>query len=88
MPEYRFFTKHPLLPRMDDYFDSLEEAQELVDLDTLGICWKVPIKDEDTERPVFSFHLGIYRYTQILFALRNVHAAFKRAGHFILLGIR
>lgn len=60
---------------MDDYNESLGDAQVFTALDVLGGYWKVSLKDEDNDKTTFSSHRDTYRYTHMPFgfAKRTCH---------------
>lgn len=69
---------------MDEYVDSLAAAKIFCTLDAnCGFC-KVEVHKMDREKTKFISHHGLYRFTRMLFRLRNVPALFQRILKVIL----
>lgn len=47
-----------LMPHMDDYIDSLRDAQVFTTLDALWECWQVTVKYEGKDKTKFKSHFG------------------------------
>lgn len=76
------------LPQMDDYIDSLSNANDLSALD--GNCgyWQIPIASRDHHKTCFTSHMGVSQYKWMPFGLRNARATFQRARDILLSGVR
>ena len=59
------------LPRIDDWLDSLGDAQIFTTLDCNAGYWQVPVAPEDRDKTTFTSYLGSYRYVRMPFGLRN-----------------
>lgn len=64
---------------MDDFNDSLGEAQAFTSLDALQGYRHVVFKDEDMNKTKLTSHLGTCCYTRISFGLRNSPVTFQCA---------
>ena len=75
------------LPRIDDCLQSLGDAEIFATLDCNAGYWQVPVALEDCDKTTFTSYLGTFRYTRMLFGLRNAPATFQRALDIILSGV-
>ena len=76
------------LPRIDDFLDSLGDAEIFTTLECNAGYWQVPVAPEDRDKTTFTLYLGTFRYTRMPFGLRNAPATFQRAPDIILSGVR
>ena len=76
------------LPRIDEFLDSLGDAEIFTSLECNAGCWQVPVSPEDREKTTFPSYLATFRYTRMPFGLRNAPATFQRALDIILSGVR
>jgi len=76
------------LPRMEHFFDSLEDVQVFTSLDCTAWYWQVPLRMEDQEKTAFTTHCGTYHCLSMPFGLTNAPATFQRALDIILSGLK
>ena len=76
------------LPRIEDYLDSLGDAEIFTRLDCNAGYWQVPVAPEDRDKTTFKSYLRTFRYTRMPFGLRNAPETFQRALDIILSGLR
>ena len=76
------------LPLIDDFLDSLGDAEIFTTLDCNAGYWQVPVAPEDRDKTAFMSYLGTFRYTRMPFGLRNASATFQRALDIFLSGVR
>lgn len=69
---------------MDEWIDLLEESSVFSTLDTGSRYWKVETNDEVKDKTTSTFGYGLYRFTQILFWLKNIPDTFQREMDMIL----
>ena len=62
------------LPKMDEFFDRLGEAQIISILDANSRYLHTPITPKDGDEKTFTMHLRTYVFTLILFGLKNESA--------------
>jgi Reverse transcriptase (RNA-dependent DNA polymerase) len=76
------------LPRMDEYIDSLGDAQIFTTLDCNSGYWQIPVAPEDIEKSTCTSHEGTFQYNRMPFGLRNAPATFQRTVDIVLSGLR
>jgi len=76
------------LPRLEDFLDSLGDAQVFTSLDCTAGYWQVPLRKKNQEKTAFTTHCGIYHWLSMPFGLTNAPATFKRAFENILSGLK
>jgi len=72
------------LPRMDDFLDSLGDAQVFSTLDCNARYWHIPLDEEDKPKTALTCHCGTYQCTRLPIGLCNAPATFKLAIDMIL----
>jgi len=75
------------IPRMEDCFDSLEDARIFSTLDCSAGYWQIPMAYADIAKTAFTCHMGIYEYLKMAFGLTNAPATFQRALDIIMSGM-
>lgn len=73
---------------MDDCIDFLRSASIFFTLDCNSGYWQIPVVEPDNDNTTFTKHFGKYRYTQMLFGLKNAPATCPRALEIILSEVR
>ncbi len=73
---------------MDECIDSLGDATVSTTLDCNSGYWQIPVHPDDRNKMTFRSHFGTYRFTRMVFGLRNAPATFQRAVDIILAGIK
>lgn len=68
-------NKYPL-PRIDDLFDQLKDAQYFSKIDLRSGYHQLKVRKEDIPRMVFRTQYGHYEFLVMSFGLTNIHAAF------------
>jgi len=76
------------LPRMEDFLDSLGDAQVFTTFDCTAGYWQVPLRKDDQEKTAFTTHCGIYHWLSMPFGLKNAPATFQRAMDINLPGFK
>jgi len=76
------------LPRMEDFLDSLGDANVFTSLDCKDGYWKVSLRPADREKTAFTTHAGIYHWLSMPFRVTNAPATFQRALDIILSGLK
>jgi len=71
---------------MEDFLDSLRDANVFTSLDCTAGYWRVPLRPSDREKTSFTTHAGIYHWLSMPFGLTNAPATFQRALDIILSG--
>lgn len=69
---------------MDEFIESLGEANVFTTLDANWRYWQVPVAAEDRDKTAFVCHAGLYRFKRMPFDLTNAPATFQRAVDIIL----
>lgn len=72
------------MPRIDDCIDSFGKCTIFSTLDTNRGYWEVEFDDKEKDKPVFTLHHGLCRFTRMPFELKNVPGTFQRAMGVIL----
>jgi len=76
------------LPRMEDFLESLREAQFFSTWDLNAEYWQIPIAEEDKPKTAFTCHCRTYQCTRLPFGLCNAPATLQRAIGMILSGVK
>ena len=72
------------LPRIDEIFDSLNEAQWFTTLDLASGYWQIKVREEDQEKTAFITKYGTYEFKVMPFGLCNAPATFQRTMDYVL----
>lgn len=73
---------------MENFVDSLENAQLFTASDALWGSWQVLIKDENHNKNTFISHRSTYRYNRMPFGFRILPAMFECALDIFLSGVQ
>ena len=79
--------EYPLL-RIDDWLDSLGDAETFMTFDCNAGYWQVPVAPEDRDKTTFTLYLGTFKYTRMPIRLRNAPATGQRILDIILREVR
>ncbi|CAN8069586.1 unnamed protein product [Agarophyton chilense] len=69
---------------MDEWIDSLGEANVFTTLDANSGYGQVPVAEEDQYKTAFACHAGLYRFKRMPFGLTNAPATFQRTLNIFL----
>lgn len=72
---------------MDVCSDSMGDAQIFSALDSNSGYWQIRMDDKDIYKVTFVTHHGLFRYTRMLFELKNAPATFQGAVDVILVSV-
>lgn len=73
-----------MLPRMDEFIDSVRASKVFTTLDYYNGYWQVLFAPQDRNKNSFVCHAGTYQYIQMAFGLAHAHATYKRALNMVL----
>lgn len=76
------------LPRIDDIFDAISEADYFSSLDQAWGYWQIPVAPEDQEKTAFITYNGLYEFNTMPFGLTSAPATFQRLMDLILAGLQ
>ena len=65
------------LPRVDDLFDQLQDAQVFSKINLRFGYYQIPIKEQDIPKIAFSIRYGHYEFLVMPFGLNNALATFN-----------
>ena len=74
------------IPRMDEWFDSLGDANYFTSLNCNSEFRQIPIAQEDKDKTKFTCHSGTFRFVLMPFGLCNAPATFQRTVDILLAG--
>jgi hypothetical protein len=77
---------HPI-PRADEAFDALSEANYITTLDFTSGYWQIPIREEDKQKTAYSTSSGRWEYNVLPMGLTNAPAAFQKNMETMLAGL-
>lgn len=73
---------------MNEYIDSLGEAQVFLTFDANSAYWKIEMNPGGVDRTAFVTHHRLLRYTRIPFVSKNAQTTFQRAMDAILASLK
>jgi len=77
-----------LIPRMEDFLDSLGDATMFSTLDCTSGYWKITMATEDRDETTFMSPKGLFRFLRHRFGLVNAPASFQRSPDILFSGLR
>lgn len=76
------------MPRMIEYFESIEYAVVFFALDANSGYWQVDVDKTDRDRMEFISRHGLYRFVRVPFRSKNSPGTFQRTIDVILLPVQ